>query len=56
MENKTERIQILMTPAELAEIDTWGFAHHIRSRGEVIRRLVKLGLEKAREMEREGEG
>lgn len=41
---KTERVVVLMAPADLAALDTWRFANRISSRGEAIRRLVQLGL------------
>lgn len=44
-ELKTERIQLMMTPGELAAIDDWSFAMRIRSRSEAIRQLIELGLE-----------
>lgn len=42
---KTERVTILMAPAELERLDDWSFKHRIRSRGEAIRRLIEIGLE-----------
>ena len=42
---KTERVTILMSPAELRALDDWSFANRIRSRSEAIRRLVQLGLD-----------
>lgn len=41
---KNQRIPIMMTEAELKEIDDWSFENRIRSRGEAIRRLCKIGL------------
>ena len=43
-ENKTERVQLLMTPSEVEAIDDWGFANRIRTRAEAIRRLCQVGL------------
>ncbi len=43
-EPKDKRVAIMMTASELKVVDAWGFAHHIRSRGEVIRQLIALGL------------
>lgn len=43
-ELKTERIQLMMSPAEVKAIDDWGFARRIRSRSEVIRQLIERGL------------
>lgn len=47
--NDEQRIGTTFSRAELAEIDDWGFARKIRSRSEVIRRLVREGL-KSEEM------
>jgi len=43
-ENKTERIQLLMTPGEVKAIDDWGFKNRIRTRAEAIRRLCRIGM------------
>lgn len=43
-ETKTERVQLLMSPSEVAAIDDWGFSHRIRTRAEAIRRLCQIGL------------
>lgn len=43
-ENKTERVQVLMTPSEVETIDDWSFANRIRSRSEAIRRLCQIGF------------
>jgi hypothetical protein len=45
-ERRTERIPLLMTPSEVKALDDWAFANRIRSRGEAIRRLIKVGLSK----------
>lgn len=42
---KTERVHLLISSAELEEVDSWGFSQHIRSRSEAIRRLIVKGLE-----------
>lgn len=42
--NKSEKIQVLFSPEELAKIDTWRFQNHIGSRGEAIRQLIQKGL------------
>lgn len=44
IENKTERVQLLMSPSEVEAIDDWGFSHRIRTRAEAIRRLASMGL------------
>jgi hypothetical protein len=41
---KTERIAVMMTPAEVQALDDWSFAHRIRSRGEAVRQLIQTGL------------
>ncbi len=46
-EQKSERIQLLMTPAEVKAIDDWSFANRVRGRSEAIRRLIELGLNAA---------
>jgi hypothetical protein len=43
-EQKTERVQLLMTPAEVKAVDDWSFEQRIRGRSEAIRRLIELGL------------
>lgn len=47
-ELKTERVQLMMAPSEVKDIDDWSFENRIRSRGEAIRRLIQLGLEAAK--------
>ena len=42
---KTERVLALMSRPELDAVDDWRFANRVKSRGEAIRQLVKLGLE-----------
>ena len=46
-----QRVALVMRASELREVDDWSFAHRIRSRGEAIRRLIKLGLETSAERE-----
>ncbi|WP_430439709.1 hypothetical protein [Shinella sp.] len=43
-ELKDQRIPIMMTAAEVEAIDEWSFSNRIRSRGEAIRRLCKIGI------------
>lgn len=43
-EKKTVRVQVVMAPSEVDQIDDWGFKHRIRSRSEVVRRLLLAGL------------
>jgi hypothetical protein len=42
-----ERIEVLLSPGELEKIDTWRSELGIDSRGDAIRRLIKLGLKAA---------
>lgn len=46
-EQKTERIQLLMTPSEVKAIDDWSFEKRVRGRSEAIRRLIEIGLQAA---------
>ena len=39
-----ERLQIMLTPAELEALDTWRFAARMPSRAAAIRELLKRGL------------
>jgi len=39
-----ERLQIMLTPEELAVVDTWRFARRMPSRAAAIRELLKRGL------------
>lgn len=50
-ELKTERVTIMMPPSETKAVDDWSFEMRIRSRGEAMRRLIRLGLEAARQKE-----
>ncbi len=43
-EPELERIEVLMSPSELKKIDSWRSELQIGSRGDAIRRLIKLGL------------
>jgi hypothetical protein len=43
-EQKTERVQLLMTPSEVKVVDDWSFDNRVRGRSEAIRRLIELGL------------
>lgn len=35
----------MMTASEVKALDSWGFSRHIRSRADVIRRLLKAALD-----------
>ncbi len=39
-----ERIEVLLSPSELENIDDWRSELQVGSRGDAIRRLIKLGL------------
>jgi hypothetical protein len=39
-----ERLQIMLTKAEVEALDTWRFARHMPSRAAAIRELLKRGL------------
>jgi len=39
-----ERIEVLLSPSELERIDDWRSELQVGSRGDAIRRLIKLGL------------
>lgn len=47
-EQKTERVQLMMTPTEVKIVDEWSFENRVRGRSEAIRRLIELGLEAAK--------
>jgi len=51
-EKKTVRVQVVMAPSEVEQIDDWGFKHRIRSRSEVVRRLLLAGLTAATKEEK----
>jgi hypothetical protein len=48
-QNRTVRVQLLLTPEEAQSIDDWRFAQRAQSRNEAIRRLIELGLEAAKD-------
>jgi hypothetical protein len=41
---KDKRVLVMMTADEVKAIDDWSFERRIRSRGEAIRQLVRLGI------------
>lgn len=43
-ELKDQRVVTMMSSADLEAIDEWMFANRLKSRGEAIRRLCKIGL------------
>jgi metal-responsive CopG/Arc/MetJ family transcriptional regulator len=42
---KTERVAFMLEKSALEAIDEWSFKKRIRTRAEVIRQLIQLGLE-----------
>lgn len=46
-ELKDQRVVTMMSPTDLATIDEWSFQNRIRSRGEAIRQLCRIGLDAA---------
>jgi hypothetical protein len=44
---KDKRVLVMMTADEVKAIDDWSFERRIRSRGEAIRQLVRLGMKAA---------
>ena len=42
--NRGERLQIMLTQAELRIVDTWRFAKRMPSRAAAIRELLKRGI------------
>lgn len=43
-DNRGERLQIMLTEAELAALDDWRFARRMPSRAAAVRELLRLGL------------
>jgi hypothetical protein len=41
---RPERLQIMVTPEELAAIDDWRFARRLPSRAAAVRELLRRGL------------
>ena len=42
--NREERLQVMLTQAELVALDDWRFARRMPSRAAAIRELLKRGL------------
>ena len=42
--NRAERLQIMLTPEEIAALDDWRFANRMPSRAAAIRELLRRGL------------
>jgi hypothetical protein len=47
-EARSVRVQLLLTQSEAQAIDEWGFARRMRFRNDVIRELIRRGLQDAR--------
>jgi hypothetical protein len=43
-QNRDERLQIMLTPDELAALDDWRFARRMPSRAAAVRELLRRGL------------
>ncbi|HUK59593.1 MAG TPA: hypothetical protein VLV50_10225 [Stellaceae bacterium] len=43
--SREERLQIMLSPDELAAIDDWRFAQRMPSRAAAIRELIRLGID-----------
>lgn len=41
---REERLQIMLTPAELKAVDDWRFSRRMPSRASAVRELLKRGL------------
>jgi hypothetical protein len=41
---REERLQIMLSPEELAAVDTFRYAHRMPSRAAAVRELLQLGL------------
>ena len=44
---RTEKLQIMLSDAEIAAIDDWRFKHRLPSRAAAIRELISRGLHTA---------
>lgn len=45
-DKKDNRLQILLSEAELEAIDDWRFEHRLASRNEAMRQLIAIALRK----------
>jgi metal-responsive CopG/Arc/MetJ family transcriptional regulator len=52
-ELKTERFVFMLEKSTLEAIDEWSFEKRVRTRAEVIRQLIQLGLEASKEQTKE---
>ena len=43
--DREERLQVMLSPEELAAIDSWRFSRRMPSRAAAIRELLRLGME-----------
>jgi hypothetical protein len=46
--SRAERLQVMLSPAELKAIDDWRFRRRMPSRASAIRELLRLGLKTER--------
>jgi metal-responsive CopG/Arc/MetJ family transcriptional regulator len=46
-QKKTIRLHILLEPCELDELDDYRYTARLASRAETVRKLIRMGLEKA---------
>ena len=51
-ELKDFRLPVMVTRSEVEAIDAWRYSNRVPTRSEAIRRLIELGLQKAKETER----
>ena len=42
--NRPDRLQIMLSPEEIAALDDWRFANRLPSRAAAVRELLKRGL------------
>jgi hypothetical protein len=42
---KTERLHVLLTKEEMEQLDDWMFAQRVRTRGEAVRRMLKIAVD-----------
>jgi hypothetical protein len=49
-EPKDVRLPVMATRSEAEAIDTWRFKNRVPTRAEAMRRLIRIGLEAAREV------
>jgi metal-responsive CopG/Arc/MetJ family transcriptional regulator len=45
LEPLDQRVQLMMTASELADVDEWAIANAVRGRSQAIRQLIRAGLD-----------